>query len=167
MNIKETYCSIFETGKSTKPYTLSIAEALDRVRTGKSKDLVQQVREEGNDELKKDLKIKLPSVAYSGIFTLGRLDKDLKTHSGLIAIDFDKVEDVSGKKKEMFELPYILATWVSPSGNGVKALVYIADNTKHKEHFDALLKDFTTMDKYCRNDSRLCFESYDPKFLII
>jgi len=57
---------------------------------------------------------------------------------------------------------YTYACWQSPSGNGVKALIKIADGTKHRLHFAALRETFPDADPSGVNEERLCFESFDP-----
>lgn len=61
---------------------------------------------------------------------------------------------------------FIYAAWVSPRANGIKALIKIADTSKHIEHFDALKEIFPDVDKSGRNVSRVCYESYDPNIYI-
>jgi hypothetical protein len=53
-----------------------------------------------------------------------------------------------------------------PRGNGLKALLKIADGTKHREHFAALKELFPDADKSGVNLSRVCYESYDPEIYI-
>jgi hypothetical protein len=65
----------------------------------------------------------LPSVCFSGIFNGERKDELIVSHSGFIVLEFDDVDDVETLKHELIAKEFIKATWVSPSGNGVKALV--------------------------------------------
>jgi len=125
---------------------------------------VTEVRE-GNKEKKKEL----PVVCFSGEF-LSRKDEDLFNHSGLIILDFDYV-DVKATKTALATDDFIYSCWVSPSGNGVKALVKITNPEKHRDHFRALTKYFEKthgleIDESGINESRACFESYDPEIII-
>ena len=81
-------------------------------------------------------------------------------------LDFDDVIDVQAKKKELIDCAFILAVWVSPSGNGVKALAKIADPKKHREHFEAIREIYPEADRSGINISRVCFESYDPEIIV-
>jgi hypothetical protein len=81
-------------------------------------------------------------------------------------LDFDNVLETETLKHELIANDFVKACWVSPSGNGVKALVLIADKTKHKEHFQALLDLYPQVDKSGINVSRVCYESYDPDIFI-
>jgi|TARA_R110002153_G_scaffold49128_3_gene138606 hypothetical protein len=106
---------------------------------------------------------------YSGKFD-GRKDEDLSDHSGVIVLDFDHI-DVSYSKNALATDEYILACWVSPSGDGLKALVKIAQTRKHRDHFRAIASYIDRqygleVDSTGQNESRLCFESYDPDIII-
>ena len=154
--------SIYKDFNDLQGHTISVLGALERIRTGKSKDLVQKAREAKTKKEADDLKKKLPAVCFSGLFNK-RKDSELVEHSGYIVLDFDNVPNITQKRNELCAIRHITAVWISPSGNGVKALVQIEWKTKHKEHFDALMVEMPDIDKTGRNVSRLCFESYDPE----
>ena len=154
--------SIYKDFNDLQGHQITVLGALERIRTGKSKDLVQKAREAKTKKEADELKKKLPAVCFSGLFNK-RKDSELVEHSGYIVLDFDNVPNITQKRNELSLISYITAVWVSPSGNGVKALVQIEWKTKHKEHFDALMAEMPDIDKTGRNVSRLCFESYDPE----
>ena len=125
--------------------------------------------QQGNPIPDKDAKRELPVVMYSGKFS-GRKDEDLTEHSGVIVLDFDHI-DVAHSKNALATDDYILACWVSPSGDGIKALVKIAQPRKHRDHFRAIASYMDRqygleVDSTGQNESRLCFESYDPEIII-
>ena len=125
--------------------------------------------QQGNPIPDKDAKRELPVVMYSGKFS-GRKDEDLTEHSGVIVLDFDHI-DVANSKNALATDDYILACWVSPSGDGLKALVKIAQPRKHRDHFRAIASYMDRqygleVDSTGQNESRLCFESYDPEIII-
>ena len=150
---------------ATEPFYLTIDKALERIKSGKSKQMVTDIRTTQDKDKASELKKNLPSICFSGKFT-ERKDECLVEHSGYLILDFDHVEDIDYKKHEVFKYEFVKAAWVSPSGNGVKALVKIADKKKHKEHFQALQDIFKDIDKSGINVSRVCFESYDEHILI-
>ena len=120
---------------------------------------------EGN----KEKKLQLPVVCWSGEFT-ERTDDALFEHSGFIILDFDHV-DVDSTKTSLATDDFIHSCWTSPSGNGVKALVKITNPERHRDHFRALVKYFERqhgleVDESGINESRACFESYDPDIII-
>jgi len=154
--------SIYKDFNDLQGHTISVLGALERIRNGKSKALVEKAREAKTKKEADELKKKLPAVCFSGTFSK-RKDSELIEHSGYIVLDFDNVEDIAQKRNELSLISYITAVWISPSGKGLKALVQIEWKTQHKEHFDALMVEMPDIDKTGRNVSRLCFESYDPE----
>ena len=155
------FTSIYEKGN---PVQITVPQALQRIKIGASRTTVEQVR--SGDKVKK---MKLPAVLFSGEFS-SRVDSGIKEHSGYIVLDFDKV-DVDSVKKFLARDEYIYSCWVSPSGNGVKALVKISHPKRHRDHFRALVRYFDSrygldLDESGINISRACFESYDPDIVI-
>jgi DNA-binding Lrp family transcriptional regulator len=159
-------CTIYKNIFAKKAYHLSVEECLERIKNGKSKDLIETIRVTLDKDRSSEMKRNLPSVCFSGIFESERKDDLLVKHSGYIILDFDDVEDVETYKHELFAHKFIKACWVSPSGNGVKALVKIASSDKHREHFMALQEQFPLIDRSGVNPSRVCYESYDPEIFV-
>lgn len=139
---------------------------LEFVQSGKWQDDVLRIRTIINDEQKSNAKKNMPNVTISGLFTQRR-DKDCKTHSGFIAIDFDGLySETESVKKLLSTDPYVYACFVSISGNGLCALVKI-DGERHREAYEAIAEYFLTKyqlitDPQCINISRARFVSYDP-----
>jgi len=151
---------------SKTPLTTTVDSCLNRIKTGRSKVKVEEIRATLDKDKASALKKNLPCVCFSGTFDKDRKDSDLIAHSGYIVLDFDDVEETETLKHQLIEYEYVKATWVSPSGNGVKALINIADPTKHREHFQSLQDVFPQVDRSGINVSRVCFESYDPEIFI-
>jgi hypothetical protein len=148
----------------TNPHHIPLQQALERIQSGKSSTLVSDVRS-GNKEKKKEL----PVVCFSGEFS-SRADDALFEHSGFIILDFDHV-DVDQTKRALATDDFIHSCWTSPSGAGVKALVQITNPERHRDHFRALIKYFERthgleLDESGINESRACFESYDPDIIV-
>jgi hypothetical protein len=152
--------TIFKDIWSKEPNYITIEQALARIKNGKSKDKVQMVRDCIDKERANELKKHLPSVCFSGKFGNNRTDSDLIEHSGFLVLDFDNC-DVQEKKKDLIKNSFVHSCWVSPGGNGVKALVKISEPSKHKEHFKALQEIYPEVDKSGINPSRVCYESFD------
>jgi hypothetical protein len=148
----------------TAPHHIPLQQALERIQSGKSSTLVSDVRS-GNKQKKQEL----PVVCFSGEFS-SRSDEALFEHSGFIILDFDHV-DVDQTKMALATDDFIHSCWTSPSGNGVKALVRVTNPERHRDHFRALVKYFERthgleLDESGINESRACFESYDPDIII-
>ena len=157
--------TIFKSIKDTKaPHHIAMPTALRRIQQGKSKSIISEVRA-GEKAKKKEL----PIVCFSGEFS-ERNDDALFEHSGYIILDFDHVK-VDEVKKALATDEYVYSCWVSPSGDGVKALVRITNPERHRDHFRALCtyfhkQYFLEVDESGINESRACFESYDPDIVI-
>lgn len=143
---------------------MTIGKALQRIKDGNSKNIIITVREgsKGN-------KTQLPVILWSGVFTEG-IDSAIEDHSGFIVIDVDHV-DVKQTKDALSIDDYVYACWVSPSGDGVKALVKVTNPERHRDHFRSLQSYFSKqygleIDSSGSNPSRACFESYDPDIVI-
>lgn len=146
------------------PYHVDVKTALNRIKTGASKERINSVR--GGDL---NSKTKLPAILFSGVFS-SRSDAALLEHNGLIVLDFDNV-DADGSKSVVGTDPYVYACWVSPSGKGLKILSKITNPEKHRDHFRALAAYFEKhyglrADETGINESRACFESYDEDIVI-
>jgi len=145
------------------PYYITVEDALKRIIEGKSQTVISQVRE-GQSSLKKQL----PVALFSGVFS-GRRDEDIIGHSGLIVLDFDHV-NVNDYKSLLGTDEFIRACWISPSGDGLKALVKISNPERHRDHFRALQSYFERtygleVDPSGVNESRACFESHDTELI--
>jgi len=157
--------TIFRNIFDKSPNYITVEQALERIKTGRSKQAVEEIRNQLDKERADKLKMNLPSVCFSGKFT-ERKDDCLQDHSGYIVLDFDNVSELRDKQTEIISYKFIYACWVSPSGNGLKALVKIADGKKHREHFQSLQDVFPEIDRSGINVSRVCYESFDPDIYI-
>jgi hypothetical protein len=155
------YKNVFDTQSQ---YTITIDDALSRIKNGKSAQAIITIRNEPDENRQSNLKNSLPSVTFSGIFK-ERIDEAMISHSGFICLDFDNV-NVTEYKEKFKQWEHSYATWTSPRGNGVKVLLRIANPKKHREHFAALIKLYPNTDAKCANESRVCYESYDPEIYI-
>lgn len=149
----------------------SIYKVFEGIKNGKWKKEIEMVRFAVSEVEQNKLKKDLPCISVSGTFS-ERNGKSLKTYSGLIQIDFDKVpnpvELISRLKNDRF----ILAAFVSPTGTGVKAIVKSQpEKQQHKQNFQALEKYFLdtyrlSIDSKCKDICRQMFVSYDPHIYI-
>lgn len=151
---------------SKEPHYITVEYALNRILTGNSRVLVEEIRNTIDKNKSSKLKANLPSICFSGQFGLNRKDDELIKHSGFIVLDFDNVYELRDKQTEIISHKFVYSCWVSPSGNGLKALVRIADGSKHREHFQALQEVFPEIDRSGINPSRVCYESFDPEIYI-
>lgn len=158
--------TIFKNIFSKEPHFINIEKALERIKSGASKSLVLDIRLALDKEKANKLKLNLPSICFSGKFGPDRKDEQLVEHSGFVVLDFDDISDLRDKQTEIIQKDFVYACWVSPSGNGLKALIKIADGKKHREHFQSLQEVFPEIDRSGINVSRVCYESFDPDIYI-
>lgn len=161
----ETKITIYPDIKSVKdPYIISVNQALTRIKKGKNAELIQKIRSNESKDERDRLKQRLPSICFSGTFG-ERNNSSLKNHSGLICLDFDKVVNPTELKNKLRSDNTIYSAFISPSGNGVKALVRIPKNN-HLASFLALKEKYPAIDDACKDVSRVCYESYDPEIWV-
>jgi twinkle protein len=161
-------CTIFKSITDTQaPYEVLVSEVLERIRKGQSKKIVDEIRGCMDKDKRNSLKMRLPCVCFSGIFSR-RAESGLIKHSGLLVLDFDELSDAEEKliSDDLKSRDFVYAVWLSPSGNGLKALIKISDPLKHREHFASLKKEFAKIDESGKDVSRVCYESYDPNIYI-
>lgn len=167
-------------------HTITLFEALNSIRNGKYKMQIENIRRLYNIGIPaiagyKSKKKQLPSYIFSGLFFDSRFKFDISGYTSLLVVDIDKLEDTSTIKELLKNDPHIIATWISPSGNGLKALFYLdynksfslADIWIYHEHCA-----FPQIESYLRitygifidstgcDITRLCFVSYDPAILL-
>ena len=158
--------SVFGSMYESKGKEIEVSKVLEAIRTGGNiKELIADIRQCQEREAKTKLKHRLPAIRFSGTFETNT-DNSLKTHSGLAILDFDHVDDLDIKRQELIKLPYIYSVFISPSGDGIKAIAVIKDGKKHRQHYSALMKDIPNLDEKNINPSRICFASYDPNIYI-
>jgi hypothetical protein len=143
--------------------TTTLETLIAQIKEGTFEDAVNKVRNAKTPEEKSNYKKQLPAVTVSGTFS-ARKDSGLTAHSGLIAIDFDKIsyQQAAPLRKDQ----YTYCGFVSASGYGYCVIVKI-NPAKHRESFmqlaDYYMKNYGLIaDSSCINESRLRFVSYDP-----
>lgn len=146
-----------------------VHKVLDDIRTGGSlRGMIEEIRELMLiDEAKADeLKKKLPGVCFGGKFSK-RMNSALLEASGLMILDFDKVDMMFAEK--LAEDPFIWAYWISPRGNGLKALVKIpvvANDAEYKRYFHSFQQRYPDLDPSGKDVARICYFSFDPGIVI-
>ena len=134
---------------------------------GKFASTIKDIRATSDEEKQSELKRSLPAVMFSGTFRK-RSSKELIQHSGLICMDFDHIE----KPEEIIDTmrfdPHLALAFVSPRGNGVKAVFCIPQDGDQAAAFDTVRDYCSSMyeleaDESGKDVSRLCFLSVDPE----
>lgn len=156
---------------TSTPYYVDISKAIERIKHGASKPLVEDVRVSFDKKERNERKKKLPAICFSGTFS-SRADNAILEHSGYICIDFDgfdSYESMMDYRTFLMDDNYTYCVFMSPSGDGLKVIVKIPQEPQnHKKYFNAL-KDYYNREEFdvtCKNISRVCYESYDPDIYV-
>ena len=169
MSRVSTFTGTFET---TKPINKELISILDEIRTEKYSPKMSKIRLIKDKTERDALKVKLlPMITYSGTFKSRANDKLIKS-SGFAMMDFDGVDDLPKLIDQVNNDKFTYSSFVSPSGNGLKALVKIppvADDKTYKEYYHELEKHFNQyfeVDDSTKDIGRGTFVSSDPNLFL-
>ena len=160
------YRSIIDSNNEVK----NLEEILETIQNGTYRNQIEKLRKLksiGEDKNASELKQSLPAFTVSSTFKSRRKLEYLEDYNGILHLDYDKVDDVSKYKEQVKEIPYTLAAFVSPSGNGLKVFVRTTSSLEqHTETFESIKNYYDnilgiTSDKSVKDVTRLCFVSYD------
>lgn len=183
---KITFFNNLSTPHKDKPWS----ELISEIASPKHKEEVNAIREAkniGNTELSDQLKKKLPAFTYTSTFKQRRKLEYLNSFEYILGLDFDKIGDkekLEQIQNQIKEDPYTFATFVSPSGEGIKVFYRIeydnrVDNWLKEKQFEDLrnyyVYKFNQANDYAetkynikgdvsvKDITRLCFVSHDPQ----
>ena len=114
----------------------NIVGILECIKNGYWRKQIENLRGQDDHIAFKRDKEALPYFTPSGTFSYHSNDK-IKKHSGLICLDFDDVAYVEDVAQLASECPYTFASFISPSGEGLKVLCKIQPE-KHEQAFYGL-----------------------------
>ena len=173
--------SMVESATATDCKTVDASKFVEAVTNGKWRDKIEPIRrtyqitmeQTGGDSQQAgaaigELKRKLPAVMWAGVFRQRKAGA-IEAHSGLVVVDWDHVGAGLAKAKEKLSSnPHVFACYVSPSGNGLKAIFRVPpDAERHAAAWATAAKRgelVTGIKPDHGNDvARLCFVSFDPE----
>lgn len=132
------------------------------------KRAIEHIRSVAPSDIQKWKARLLPAVAYNGTFR--ELNSaGLIEYSCVTALDFDHIapDEMMHLRNRLKITPCVLSVFITPSGNGLKALVW-HDNTdpgRHGDLYEQLLNKFYVADRNdagCKDLARRNYLSYDP-----
>lgn len=167
--------SVFKDLLKTKdtPYLVDLTKIVNRIKQGKSIEIINRVRSANNKEEADQIKQQLPCILFAGEFAQ-RNGNGLVKASGLMCLDFDKYENdvVMLEHRAMLERnAHFVLIFTSPSGKGLKGVIRVSQNIT-KETFPKIFKafkkefDYDYWDGSSCNIDRVCYESYDPDIYV-
>lgn len=167
--------SVFKDLLKTKdtPYLVDLTKIVNRIKQGKSIEIIKRVRETSTKKEADVIKQELPCILFAGEFAQ-RNGNGLIKASGLMCLDFDKYEndEVMLQHRTMLERnPHFVLIFTSPSGKGLKGVIRVSQHIT-KETFPKIFKafkkefDYDYWDGSSCNIDRVCYESYDPDIYV-
>ena len=160
---------------STKEANIDFALFLNEIKNGKYKEQISALRtllkENDKDEYDKQKK-NLPCITIAGTMGDKRNSKSIVDYSGLIHLDYDYIDNVEELRRKIEEIAFTYASFISPSGNGLKVVIRTdAKMDEHQYYFNAIKKLYDKSvglesDHKVKDLARLCFASDDPQIYI-
>ncbi|MEL7641018.1 MAG: BT4734/BF3469 family protein [Solidesulfovibrio sp.] len=151
---------------------MTLKELYKFVTDEKNEKNFELLRSDNNSvspERKSEIKKKLPWVTLSGEFTGNRSGNKFTSEKvSLVQADFDHVNEPNILKRMLAELPCVAMTFISPSGNGVKAIIHVENGCNDFSRIWSSVSIFLNkrtghqIDAATKDISRLMFLSYDP-----
>ncbi len=173
-NLKTTFIAFFESLRDSGQ-NVPLSTLLEGIKGPRWAGQIKRLRRMGRGAKGFDrCKRSLPAFMLSATTNGGHKAADVANHSGLLQVDLDHVgkDQVEPLRDRIGEDRHILAAWISPSGDGVKAILLIPpDIAGHKAAFETAsiyMRDFycQEIDSRCSDISRLCFVSHDPAIVV-
>ncbi len=137
--------SCFENCNSTIPKTVNL---LSWLTNEKHRAKVENLRSIQDEKLQKSIKLSLPAITPSGLFSY-RAEKDLIAHSGFLAFDIDKKDNLhitnfDELREQISHITAVAYCGLSVRGKGYWGLIPIPKSTpeEHRYRFAALSKFF-------------------------
>lgn len=177
--------TFFSSHRSKTAQPMKLEWVLYAFKEGRFAAEISKVREvlEQQGELKyKEAKKSLPAIAFCGEFSGGHGKDNLVNYNNLLVFDVDHLtaDEMHKAYLTISSDKYIMAFWVSPSGNGYKGLIRvnyqnvpdcIGLDACYKNAFKEVTAYFLhqfgiQLDTNCSDYSRICYVCADPNLFI-
>lgn len=168
--IDQIRVSFYENVYSKSPSELTFYLVLEAIIKGKYADRINTIRRfhaEGDKTAVSQMKSKLPCFTASGVFSGPHAAKFLQEHSNIILLDYDGVTDLPLLFNACVNDPHTVAAFRSPT-NGLKVAAFVENAAgHHREAFHLVSGYYNRLtgvecDRACKDESHLCYMSYDP-----
>ena len=151
---------------------LEVETVLQNIQNGSYMGAITKARnayKSGDMALYTKEKKHLPAVTFSGRFEGGRKLEYLKEYVPIIILDIDhcSTEKIAPYLTIINSCPFTYASFISPSGEGIKILIRVDScETEHYQAFEALKHYYERLvgvkiDQSGKDITRLCFLSHD------
>ena len=161
----------------TKLEDRNLVEVLQEIKSEKYQSEINSIRyalHKGEDKTADKIKSELNAFTMSATFGTSRTKANLLTYSQIIGLDFDHipVTELDTLVKLINGCRYTFASFISPSGEGIKVFIKINSNeTQHAIAYNQVANFYKILSGYdfdpkCKDISRLCFVSADSETYI-
>ena len=164
----DSLISLFDSKINATPSrTGTLGEALQGIGYGAlDRDKIEALRA-GNLAAKDHLQ----AFTFQGTFWPTRSLTTLSAPSGIMMLDFDKMEpqEIEELCDRLRQDSNILSFFRSSSGTGIRALLaipFVKDDDEYKEYWYAINEVYPKIDKSCKDVSRISFVTYDPDIYV-
>lgn len=170
ITLDEIKISYYASKFAKKNDEVSVYQFIMSVITGRWKEEILSIRryfQEGDVKSADKLKGNLPCVTFGGVFKGAHTIAGLTRPSGLITLDLDDVEDLPRVAELCKADPHTALAFRSPT-NGYKVSAYVEGIAGHHREAYRLVASYYArltglkVDESGKDESRLCFASYDP-----
>ena len=155
----------------------SLLEVLQEIKSDKYQSAVNSIRyalHKGEDKTADEIKSGLIGFTTSGTFGVSRTKTNINTYSQIICLDFDHIPllEINNLIAVINDCQYTFASFVSPSGEGLKVFIKINSNAdKHAIAYGQVANYYKELsgfdfDPKCKDITRLCFVSCDAALFL-
>ena len=155
----------------------NLLEVFKDIKSNKYQKDINAIRNalhQGDIKFADNIKKKLLGFTTSGTYDVIRTKNTIKSYSQIICLDFDDIPLTEIKRitKLVNSSMFTYASFISPSGQGLKVFVKIDSNAEfHTTAYNQVAnfyKEFLDydFDAKCKDIPRLCFISFDPELFL-
>jgi hypothetical protein len=155
----------------------NLIEIFQEIKTDKYQSDINSIRyalQKGDEKQADEIKSSLIAFTMSGTFGKSRTKTNLNTYSQIIGLDFDHIPVAELNKLVTLinECKYTFASFISPSGEGIKIFIKVNTNAEHHSiAYNQVANHYKEISGYdfdpkCKDITRLCFVSCDADLFL-
>lgn len=155
----------------------NLLEILQDIKSGKYQSDINSIRyaiHKGDSKTADAIKSSLLGFTTSGTFGASRTKANINSYSQMIGLDFDHIplDELDKLKAVINESEYTFASFISPSGDGIKVFIKVNSNgTQHATAYNQVATYYKNLsgfdfDPKCKDITRLCFVSSDADLFL-
>lgn len=155
----------------------NLLELLQEIKSDKYQSEIHSIRyalHKGEEGKANRIKTCLFGFTTSGTFGESRTKANILSYSQIICLDFDNIPviELDGLKTVINDCEYTFASFISPSGEGLKVFIKInSDASLHQVVYGQVANYYRELSGYdfdlkCKDITRLCFVSADEDLFL-